>query len=146
MNTKQVFAILVLIMPFNLLAEENPACAIPGSLFTEKSANELRSIAASCNAPNVARLFYNKAYHKDLLAEGKILARIDTINNQSGYQITAYRLYIALVEELAPVYYPDINQRIDFLNQVYERRGEVVELRIRGYDKLADALEKKLMF
>ena len=146
MIAMRTFAIFILVFPGYLLADEHPACSKPGSAFIDNSADELRSIAASCKADNVARLFYNKAYHKDLLKEGKILSRLDTINDQSSYQITAYRLYIALVEELAPLYYPDLNQRIEFLNQVYERRGEVVELRIRGYDKLADALEKKLMF
>lgn len=55
-------------------------------------------------------------------------------------------MYIAMLEEFAPLYYPDIQQRVKFLNMIYERRSEVVELRLHGYDKLADALERKILF
>ena len=146
MTLIRALVISILIFPGYLLASEDPACSTPDATFLETGATKLRHIAASCTDPGVSRLFYNRAYNKDLLAEGNILSGLETLNDQSGYLITSYRLYIALVEELAPLYYPDMKQRVAFLNKVYERRGEVMELRIRGYDKLADALEKKLIF
>lgn len=146
MNTIRLLAILSVIFPVCVLAAEDPACSTPGKTFLEHNASELRKIAASCDTPDVARLFYNRAYHKDLLAEGKVLSGLINLKDESVYQLTAYRLYIALVEEMAAQYYPDIQQRVEMLNKIYERRGEVVELRLRGYDKLADALERKMLF
>lgn len=146
MKVVQILAVLTVLLPGYLLASENPACSSPDSTYIDSSATTLRKIAVTCTDSEIARLFYNRAYHKDLLAEEKVLSGLDTVNDESRYEITAYRLYIALLEELAPFYFPELGQRVSFLNQVYEKRGEVVELRIRGYDKLADALERKLMF
>ena len=74
--------------------------------------------------------------------EGKALSGIILYNwETSEYQLTAYRLYIAMVEESAPLYYPDVQQRVEFLNTIYERRSEMVELCLKGNDRLADALE-----
>ena len=130
-----------------VMAGENPACHNPTQAFFNHQATELRNIAASCADNEVARLFYNRAYYKDLLVESKILSNLIQHNAESAnYQITAYQLYIAMVEEFAPLYYPNIQQRIDFLNLVYERRSEVVELRLHGNNKLADVLERKILF
>ena len=92
---------ILLIFPGYLLADEDPACSTPDKTFLETGATELRQIAASCTDPGISRLFYNRAYNKDLLAEGKVLSTLETINDQSGYLITSYRLYIALIEEMA---------------------------------------------
>lgn len=76
-------------------------------------------------------------------SEGKALSGIIFYNRETSYyQLTASRLYIAMVEELAPLYYPDVQQRVKFLNTIYERRNEMVELCLKGNDRLADALEK----
>jgi hypothetical protein len=50
------------------------------------------------------------------------------------------------VEELALQWFPKAKERVNFLNQVYEHRGEVIELRLHGYNKLADALDEKFRF
>lgn len=150
MKPVQLFTSLIMLLTSSVvLANENPACRVTESshLHINSSASELRGIAATCNDTNMARLFYNRAYHKYLLSEGKALSGIILYNSESSdYQLTAYRLFIAMVEELAPLYYPDVEQRIDFLNKIYEERSEVVELRLRGNDRLADALERKLVF
>lgn len=147
MNLYQLLFILGLILSSPVTANENPACGNNSISFTNHNANELRIIAASCQDKEVARLFYNRAYHKDLLLEGKALSSIIQLNAEpSHYLLTAYRMYIAMLEEFAPLYYPDIQQRVKFLNMIYERRSEVVELRLHGYDKLADALERKILF
>ena len=147
MNLHQLLFILGLVLSGQVVANENPACENHGKSFTNHSAQELRTIASSCQDKEVARLFYNRAYHKDLLLEGIALSSIIQINSESSnHLLTAYRMYIAMIEEFAPLYYTDIQQRINFLNTIYERRSEVVELRLHGYDKLADALERKLLF
>ena len=142
-----LFVVLIMVSSNATLANESPACHDHESNHINSSANELSSIAVSCEDKDIARLFYNRAYHKNLLSEGKALSGIILHNSESSaYQFTAYRLYIAMVEELAPLYYPDAQQRIEFLNAVYERRSEVVELRLKGNDRLADALERKMLF
>ncbi|WP_455365337.1 hypothetical protein [Kaarinaea lacus] len=152
MKSLHLFVVLAMFFTHAVLAKavfakENPACQDQQSSYINSSATELRDIAATCEDKAIARLFYNRAYHKYLLSEGKALSGMILYNSEaSDYQLTAYRLYIAMVEELAPLYYPDVRQRIEFLNTVYERRSEVVELRLKGNDRLADALERKMLF
>ena len=147
MKPLHMLAILAMVISNIAMAKEHPACHDQEFDHVNSSASELRTIAATCVDKGVTRLFYNRAYHKYLLSEGKALSGIILHNTESSdYQLTAYRLYIAMVEELAPLYYPDTQQRIEFLNTVYERRSEVVELRLKGNDRLADALERKMLF
>jgi hypothetical protein len=90
-------------------------------------------------------LFYNRAYHSDLLEEGKTLSNLISYFGQDiKRHFEAYRLYIALIEQFAPYWYPDATERAAFLNTEYDRRGEVVELRLHGYDRLADLKEQRL--
>jgi len=147
MKSLPLFAILLLIFTGTANATEKPACRDQENSYINSSASELREIAESCENKSMARLFYNRAYYKYVLSEGKSLSGIVLYNSESSdYQLTAYRLYIAMVEELAPLYYPKVQQRVDFLNTVYERGTEVVELRLKGNDRLADALERKKLF
>jgi len=147
MKSLYLLVVLIMVSSSAALANESPACHDHESSYINSSAKELRSIAVSCEDKGIAQLFYNRAYHKYLLSEGKALSGIILHNSESSaYQFTAYSLYIAMVEELAPLYYPDAQQRIEFLNTVYERRSEVVELRLKGNDRLADALERKMLF
>ena len=109
--------------------------------------NQWRSIAGTCHKHAVAKLFYNRAYHNNLLSEGKTLSGIITQNAEpGGYHIIAYRLYIAMMEELSMQWFPNGAQRVAFLSRVYEHRGEVIELRLHGYDRLAYALDRKNSF
>jgi len=141
------FAVLLIIFSGSAFATEKPACHDQENTYLNSSASELREIAKSCENKSMARLFYNRAYYKYVLSEGKALSGIVLYNSESSnYQLTAYRLYIAMVEELALLYYPNVQQRVDFLNTVYERGTEVVELRLKGNDRLADALERKKLF
>jgi hypothetical protein len=128
-------------------AGEDSACGQLDRTFQNSPAYELRAIAGTCDNKDVAKLFYNRAYHKDLLNEGKVLSGLITRNTDSTtHHITSYRLYIALVEELALQRYTNAKDRVRFLNRVYEHRGEVIELRLHGYNKLADALDEKFRF
>jgi hypothetical protein len=127
-------------------ASQDPACEQLDRTFQTYTAGQLRAIAGTCHKKSVARLFYNRAYHKDLLSEGLALSGIITKNAEpDGYHVTSYRLYIALVEELSLQWFPKAKDRVAFLNKVYERRGEVIELRLHGYDRLADALDRKYL-
>ncbi len=147
MKLFQQLSILGLVISSVAVASEHPACENYDQPFYSQSAKALRAIAESCQDEAVSRLYYNRAYFQDLIAEGKVLSNIILHNTESSdYQLTAYRLYIALLEGIAPLYYPDSHQRIMFLNTVYEQRSDVFELRLHGYDKRADILESKILF
>ena len=108
------------------------------------SATSLRMIAARCTNPELAKLYYNRAYHLDLLNESKTYAQIIPYQQEVGdYHFVAARIYITLIELLAPNWFANSTDRISFLNDIYEKRTEIVELRLHGYNKVADILENK---
>jgi hypothetical protein len=125
-------------------AEEHRACRDLDYPYRDYTPSERRDIAASCQHGPVATLYYHRARHADLVAEERTLARLIPYSpRESHHHFGAYNLYIALIEVLAPVWYPDPLERIEFLNAEYDYRGEVAELRLHGYDALADRLERK---
>ncbi|KPJ90181.1 MAG: hypothetical protein AMJ53_14625 [Gammaproteobacteria bacterium SG8_11] len=126
-------------------AEEHVACTNLDYDYQVHSSKDLRDIAATCQARSISQLYYNRAYHVDLLKEGEVLSQIVAmVSRDLTHYIEAYRFYIALIESFAPTWYPDANERVDFLNHEYDRRGEVTELRLHGYDRIADLKEKQI--
>lgn len=128
-------------------ADEHTACRDLDFVYQNHTAEQIRAIAQSCHSDTISQLYFNRAYHMDLLQEGEALSQlIATSSGNITHHIESYRLYIALIESFAPSWYGDDMQgRITFLNREYDRRGEVTELRIRGYDRLADLKEKQLL-
>lgn len=126
-------------------AKQHQACSNLNYPYQTHSSKELRAIAATCQSDAVSRLYYNRAYHVDLLQEGETLSQIIALHNRDMRRhIEAYRFYIALVEAFAPSWFPDANARATFLNKEYDRLGEVAELRLHGYDHMADMKEKQI--
>lgn len=121
-------------------ADEHPACWDIDISGIASHPSAMREIAASCKTPAVARLYYNRAHHHELHQRSSFLSRLISFH---GDRTSSYRMYMALVESLAPVWFPDPAQRVDALNQEYERVAEVTELRMKGFDRLADALERR---
>ena len=127
-------------------AQENKACRMPDYDYQSQSTMQLRAIAASCHSEQVARLYYNRAYHAELLQEGEALSRIVSVSGrETTRHLQAYRLYMALLEAFARNWNRNIQDRAAFLNREYDRRSEVVELRLHGYDRLADLKEAKML-
>ena len=62
-------------------------------------------------------------------------------DDSNSVRIDSYSLYMALIEQMAPVWYPDASARVAFLNHEYDRRSEIARLRLRGYERVADQLE-----
>ena len=126
------------------LAQEHPACADLDYRYEAHASTELRAIAESCQSKPIASLYYNRAYHAELVAESRSLAGLISYSRtNSSADFEVYRLYMAMVEQLAPIWYPDSDERMVFLNTEYDRRGEIARLRLRGYDHLADRLERE---
>ena len=127
-----------------VFADEHRACRDLDYPYGDRTPSEQRAIAASCQHRRVAKLYYQRARHADLVAEERTLARLIPYSaRESHHHFGAYNVYIALIEALAPVWYPDPRERVEFLNAEYDYQGEVAELRLHGYDTLADRLERK---
>lgn len=110
-----------------------------------QSSAELRSIAASCPIPDISYLYYQRAYHADLVHEGQALSGLIPHGRHADrYDFESYRMYMAMIEMLAKDWYPDIQERVKFLNAEYDRRGEIAELRLHGYHRAANQLERAL--
>jgi hypothetical protein len=130
-----------------LRAQPQPACGRPAEPYAQHAAEVLRAIAASCATPEIARLFNNRARHRELLSELRIMAGVERAGPDDGTaRLEAYRIFIALAEALAwrgPPQ-PADEATIRHLNAAYERATEVAELRLRGYDRVADHRERLL--
>lgn len=127
----------------NVLATEHPACNDPGYPFWVHAAPELRMIAGTCRSAQVARLYFLRAYHADLVSEGRVLAGLIPYDRrQSNVEFDSYKIYMALVETMTPLWFSSNSDRTEFLNAEYTRHTEIAEMRLHGYDRLADHLEQ----
>ena len=140
-----VWALFLLFSSALPAAGEHAACHHPNN-YEGYNAQTLLSIAHSCEVPEVANLFYNRANF--LLQLRKYIQFEQSLHNLSGGKsiayIDSYRIHIGLAEALlSRSLNLDASQNIRDLNSIYERSGEIAELRFRGYDLLADRLERQ---
>ena len=127
-------------------AGEHPACSDPDYTYQAHTSAELRTIAASCKSTPIANLYYNRAYYADLVSEATTLAELIAYSdNSSSVNLEAGRLYMALLEQMAPIWYPDSATRAAFLNREYDHHAEIAALRLQGYDRMADRLERNIV-
>lgn len=78
-----------------------------------------------------------------MLREGETLSDLQVyFSRDLTHHLESYRIYIALIESFAPMWYENVEHRIAFLNAEYDKRSEVTELRLHGYDRLADLKER----
>ncbi|ALP51659.1 hypothetical protein Tel_00055 [Candidatus Tenderia electrophaga] len=109
----------------------------------QDTARELRAIAAQCESQPVADLYYHRAHHRELVGLNRTLRSILTINVTGIPQnsVESYRLYMALVELMAEQMIEESDARVKLLNHQYARLNDLFELRIKGFDRLADRKE-----
>ncbi|MFC1685341.1 hypothetical protein ACFL0R_07740 [Pseudomonadota bacterium] len=146
MRSLILFSGVLLFVAGVCVAGERPACSNPAYDYATQDTDGLRRIAASCEQEAISELFYHRAYHAGLLAEAELLSQL--IPYEGGRHETlveTHFLYMALVEELAKVWYPNLGERVAFLNDEYQLQNEVVELRLHGFDHLADHLVQKMV-
>jgi hypothetical protein len=123
------------------LADERSACSDPGYDWYRHSPLELRRIASQCNTRLYSELNYHRAYYLDLLRESEAVSGvISWSDNGSAASATAHKLYMQLVEQLAPLYYTSDEELAAWLVSEYEIRNEIAELWLRGYGVLAERL------
>lgn len=143
MSVSKTAFIVILMFGLSALAEAGQNCSDITVPYEQFSSDELASIALACESEAVKQLFYNRAHHQELINESHQYSRLIPYSNRSsGQHLYSYRFYIAMIEAMAPVWYPDAEARIRFLNTEYEYYNEIVELRLQGYDNLADQLER----
>ena len=124
------------------LADEHPACSDVDFAYRDISAAELRTIAASCTDNSVSELYYHRAHHADLAVEaGSLTSLMDAYGIDRREHFRAFRIYLALLEEFSRLWYSDPQERLAFLNAEYDHWGNVAELRLHGYDRLANRME-----
>lgn len=128
-----------------VIAGESPACHDQAYDYSALDANGLRQIAASCEQQAVSDLFYHRAYYADLITEAEYMSRLIPYTGERDDLAETYFMYMALVEEFAKVWYPDSEERVLFLISEYQRQNELVELRLHGFDHLADRLQQQMV-
>lgn len=126
-------------------AAQHPACGFGQGLETILSARLYREIAASCEDPDTADLYYNRAYFVELLERYRTTLRLETASGQEDLKnYHTYRIFIGLTEALAQRQLAGPPRQADWLNRVYERASEIAELRLRGYELQANRLEQQI--
>jgi hypothetical protein len=128
-------------------ADQHPACLNPRGTDQSYAIDELFTIARSCKQREVADLFYNRAQHRQLLEKYRRFENslIHYGDRDHLAYIESYRIYIGLAEAFSLSLYAEDNKLvIARLNRVYEQSGEIAEMRFKGYDLIADRLERKL--
>ncbi|MCU7810712.1 MAG: hypothetical protein KZQ77_05680 [Candidatus Thiodiazotropha sp. (ex Notomyrtea botanica)] len=142
-----VLATAVTFLGFSSLAVgQHLACFDLRSSIQNYSVDDLLSISSSCKVPAVSDLYYNRANHQRLLQKYRQFERslIHTGNRDYRSYIDAYRIYIGLAEAFTQQKLsPDETAVLERLNRIYEESGEIAEMRFKGYDLIADRLERK---
>ena len=122
-------------------AEETPACTRTDYDWFRHSAHELRQFATACKSARFSELNYHRAYFRDLVTESDATASlIDFARSGNRADFSAYTFHMILTEQLARHYFPTTAGRLSHLIDAYEVNNEIAELRLRGYNNLANRL------
>ncbi|WP_435684134.1 hypothetical protein [Sedimenticola selenatireducens] len=114
-------------------------CDHPFTHGSEYNPQQLRQVAKKCDQTEIADLFYNRAYHTELLQKFQVLNRLQS--HKPNHDLTHYhtqRIFIALSEAFAKrAWERGETQAIGQLNRQYDRSIEIAEYQLKGYDVLA---------
>ena len=145
MMGRWIVALLVSAMAWSASAEEHPACKDLAVANYYDSIDELLRIANSCRAPAVSELYLNRAHHREKLREFELFERslMHFRENEGRAYIDSYRIHIGLAEAFAASHLRMLDEAVvKRLNRLYEESTEIAEMRFRGYDLIADRLER----
>jgi hypothetical protein len=136
----------MLVLGWPATAHEHPACRDLAIASEGFSRDELLTIAQSCRVPEVSELYLNRAYYLHILETYERFERSLLHYGEQGHRayIEAYRIHIGLAEAFACdlLRQPD-RSVLQRLNRVYDESSEIAEMRFRGYDLIANRLERK---
>lgn len=141
-----IVAILMGAVTSVVTAQEHPACKDLVFIDLYGSTDELLLIANSCRAPAVSELYFNRAHHRQMLKEFEHFERslMQLGERDNLAYIESYRIHIGLAEAFAAARLSLQDETVvRQLNRLYEESTEIAEMRFRGYDLIADRLERK---
>ena len=120
------------------VAAGEPACQKPFQPLDDPSTAALREVAPFCSDPEVALLFYNRAYHREVLADLQLLQRLETYRtSEDRARYEQSRIYAGLIEAFAQRAWDAGHPgAIDALNGAYDVSITTVEYAIKGYTLL----------
>jgi hypothetical protein len=129
----------------SIAAGEHPACYQPFSSPEPKFPILSSSIPVNCEHPELTRLNSNRAQLYELMSDFNSLNRGISANKSAQAYYEAYRIFIGLAESFAvrAMARGDLTA-LDRLNETYRQYIEITELRLKGYDLIADRLEREL--
>ncbi|MCW8908902.1 MAG: hypothetical protein OQL28_16805 [Sedimenticola sp.] len=124
---------------------DNADCYTPFNHGAGEDPTGLRQIARACAEPEISNLFYNRAYHAELLRKFRTLNRLQALkpnHNQTHYH--TQRIYIGLAEAFARrAWQRGTGNAISQLNRQYDQSIEIAEYQLKGYDMLAAQSERQ---
>ena len=141
-----ITALMMGMLAWQVSAQEHPACRDLAFASLYDSTDELLYIANSCQAPAVSELYLNRAHHRRMLKKfeqfERSLMRLGDRDNRA--YIESYRIHIGLAEAFAATRLSLLDEEVvKRLNRVYDESTEIAEMRFRGYDLIADRLERQ---
>ncbi|MCW8945528.1 MAG: hypothetical protein OQL27_12205 [Sedimenticola sp.] len=114
-------------------------CNNPFSHSSDYTPKLMRQVAENCGETAIANLFYNRAYHAELLQKFQLINRLQS--HKPNHDLTHYhtqRMFIALSEAFAKrAWERGEQQAITELNRNYDSSIEIAEYQLKGYDILA---------
>ncbi len=141
-----IAAIVMGLIAWPLYAQEHPACQDLALDKSYDSPEELRLIASSCRVPEVSELYLNRAHHRHMLKQFERFERsiMHLGDGDNRAYIESYRIHIGLAEAFAAARLRmQDGEMVRQLNRIYDESSEIAELRFRGYDLIADRLERQ---
>lgn len=120
-------------------AADNADCYTPFNHDAGEDPASLRQIARACIEPEIANLYYNRAYHAELLHKFRTLNRLQALKpNHNKTHYHTQRIFIGLAEAFAQrAWQRGTSHAISQLNRQYDRSIEIAEYQLKGYDMLA---------
>jgi hypothetical protein len=139
-------ALMMCMLTWQLSAQEHPACKDLAIANLYDSTDELLAISNSCRAPAVSELYLNRAHHRRMLEKFEHFERslMHLGEGDSRAYIESYRIHIGLAEAFAAARLSLQDEEVvRRLNRVYDESTEIAEMRFRGYDLIANRLERQ---
>jgi hypothetical protein len=134
------------LMTWQASAREHPACKDLAFVDIYDSTDKLLYIANSCRTPAVSELYLNRAHYRQMLREFERFERslMHLGDGDNRAYIESYRIHIGLAEAFAASRLAlQDEEMVRQLNRLYDESTEIAEMRFRGYDLIADRLERQ---
>ncbi|MEN8168192.1 MAG: hypothetical protein ABFR65_12050 [Pseudomonadota bacterium] len=103
----------------------------------------LQTMAERCELPELIKLYANRARLHELMAEYNYLNMAVSADRASHAYYQAYRILLGLAEAFAAeAFSRGDRSAVSHLNNTYSQYIEITELRLRGYDLIANRIEQ----